>query len=76
MFRLVLAIIRMFSNTIAKAKTCKDVFIYFYIKLVTLDEITVHLNIQQCDGLRYLLLRYFNELLFPTVDIVRKRVVD
>jgi hypothetical protein len=27
--------------------TCKGVFIYFYIKLCTLDGITVHVNIKQ-----------------------------
>jgi hypothetical protein len=30
------------------AKTRKGVFIYFYIKLVALDAIIIHLNIKQC----------------------------
>jgi hypothetical protein len=38
------------------AKTCKGVIIYFYIKLVTLDGITVHSNIKQGDKSRCLLL--------------------
>jgi hypothetical protein len=33
---------------------------YFYIKLVTLDGITIHFNIKQCDDSRCLVLRYVN----------------
>jgi hypothetical protein len=39
------------------AETCEGVFIYFYIILVTLDGITVCLNIEKCDGSRCLLLK-------------------
>jgi hypothetical protein len=33
------------ENLLMLAETCKGVFIYFYIKLVTLDGITIHVSI-------------------------------
>jgi hypothetical protein len=66
------------------AETCKGVFTYFYFKVVTLDRIIIHLNIKQCDGSRYLQLRfqvlskmnlfsfylYFETRLIPTLYII------